>query len=311
MTVEHKKYEEFTVYIDEDSNSFIHVDIDNPAVFYEKIFCHFFDETRLLRYIENKASVSFFPTAANYATLYRKLAVFLDAENEVEFPSSLAKDALDAIADEYEVVEESGSKKIRLDKIGKIGEYILGTLLSDYFKFECVIPKLNLITDRNMNVYGIDSIYYSPQEKLILLGESKVSKSLENGIAMINSSLTSYQQQVDDEFIFVLNQRWLRDKMGHFGSDFENQLEISLSMSDFVNKAQIETVGIPVFIAHGGDNDVDEIFRKMKKIKRISLYGLKTQYISISLPLIDKKTAMESFVKMLRERREVYESAAR
>ena len=39
-----------------------------------------------------------------------------------------------------------------------------------------------MITDKNMSVYGIDSLYYSPNEKLILLGESKVSKSLDNGI---------------------------------------------------------------------------------------------------------------------------------
>lgn len=311
MAIERKKYEGFTVHIDEECSSFVHVDIENPVVFYENIFRHFFDETRLLRYAENKASVSFSPTSANYATLYRKLAVFLDKENEIDLPLSLEKEVIDAICDEYEVVEERGLKKIRLDKMGKIGEYIFGTLLSDYFKFECVIPKLNLITDRNMSVYGIDSVYYSPHEKLVLLGESKVSKSLENGIAMINSSLASYQQQVDDEFTLMLSQRWLRDKMGCFGLDFEEQLETSIKMSDFINKAKIETIGIPIFIAHGGVVDVDDIFEKMKKIKKISLYGLKTEYIIISMPLIDKKAVMECFAKMLVERRRAYEDATR
>ena len=311
MAIERKKYEGFTVHIDEECSSFVHVDIENPVVFYENIFRHFFDETRLLRYAENKASVSFSPTSANYATLYRKLTVFLDKENEIDLPLSLEKEVIDAICDEYEVVEERGLKKIRLDKMGKIGEYIFGTLLSDYFKFECVIPKLNLITDRNMSVYGIDSVYYSPHEKLVLLGESKVSKSLENGISMINSSLASYQQQVDDEFTLMLSQRWLRDKMGSFGLDFEEQLETSIKMSDFVNKAKIETIGIPIVIAHGGDVDVGDIFEKMKKIKKISLYGLKTEYIIISMPLIDKKAVMECFAKMLVERRRAYEDATR
>ena len=99
--------------------------------------------------------------------------------------------------------------------------------------------------------------------------------------------------------------------MGCFGLDFEDQLETSIKMSDFVNKAKIETIGIPIFIAHGGDVDVGDIFEKMKKIKKISLYGLKMEYIIISMPLIDKKEIMKCFAKMLVERRCLYESAAR
>ena len=99
--------------------------------------------------------------------------------------------------------------------------------------------------------------------------------------------------------------------MGNFGLDFGEQLETSLSMFDFVGKAKIETVGIPVFIAHGGNNDVDDIFKKLKKIKKVSLYGLNMKYIVISLPLVDKEKLMKFFAKMLVERRSAYESAAR
>ncbi len=311
MAIDRKQYDGFTVHTDEEYHCFVHINIDNPSLFYEKLFCHFFDETRLLRYTENKTAVSFSPTEANFATLYRKLAVFLDFENEIDYPASLDEDASDAICDEYEVVEQNDTIKIRLDKMGKIGEYIFGTLLSDYFQFECIIPKLNLITDRNMSVYGIDSLYYSPDEKMILLGESKVSKSLENGITMINTSLGSYQQQVEDEFLLILSQRWLRNASGRFGLDFEKPLETSLSMSEFIEKAKIETICIPLFIAHGGDNDTKDIFEKMKKIKKISLYGLETKYISISLPLIDKEKVMEYFAKKLNERRCAYEQAIR
>ena len=112
-------------------------------------------------------------------------------------------------------------------------------------------------------------------------------------------------------FLLILSQRWLRDKAGSFGKDFEDELEISLSMQDFIDKAKIDTIGIPVFIAHGGNENVDCIFEKMKKIKRISLFGLNIKYISISMPLIDKKEMMQSFAKMLINRRKVYESAAK
>ena len=41
MAIEIKNYEGFTVHTDGESNSFIHIDINNPKLFYEKIFSHF------------------------------------------------------------------------------------------------------------------------------------------------------------------------------------------------------------------------------------------------------------------------------
>lgn len=308
MNIIKSEFNDFDVYCLDECHSFYHVNI-NEESFYEKMFNYFFDETRLLRYIENKTSIKFKPTLVNYATLFKNLSKFIDEENCVQLPKD-EQAILDVINEEYKIVEENGEKKIRLDKIGKIGEYIFCNLLSEFFKFECIIPKLALLTDPNMNIYGIDTLFYSSKDNLILFGESKVSKSLKNGITMINRSLSNYQQQVDDELV-ILSERIFRKSMGKFGKHYGKIVDTSLNMCDFISKAHIQKIGIPIFIAHGGQDSPEEILLKLKNIKKIKLYGLETIYISISLPLIDKEKFFNTFTNCLDQRRSVYELAAK
>lgn len=310
MNIVKKTFNDFELYTSDEYNSFVHINISNPSLFYSQMFDYFFDEDRLLKYIENKSSVSFLPTAANYTALYKKLKIFIDKENYIEYPPNVELELLDVIKAEHIVFEEHGIKKIRLDKIGKIGEYIFSNILSEYFGFQCVIPKLNMLTDYNMSIFGIDTLFYSHEKKLLLLGESKVSKSIDNGISLINKSLSSYQSQIDDEFELVLSQRWLKDKMGYFTEDFGDKIEVSLSMSQFIEKASVEKIGIPIFIAHGGSKDVKEIFNRLQKIHKIKLYDIETEYITISLPLIDKDEFVKAFTMKIADRREWYEKKA-
>jgi len=97
------------------------------------------------------------------------------------------------IKDECETEEENSKIFARKDKFGKIGEYIFCNILSNYYNFNCIIPKVHYITDNNMNVYGIDALFYSEQDNLLLFGESKFCKNLGNGISLINESLKNYQ----------------------------------------------------------------------------------------------------------------------
>ena len=134
MEVKKQVFNDFEVYSCNECNSFVHINITNPKLFYSKMFEYFFDESRLLRYIENKASVSFEPTIANYVTLYKKLKIFIDKENHIDFPQNIEQELMNVISAEHTVVDQGGIKKIRLDKIGKIGEYIFSNILSEYFK---------------------------------------------------------------------------------------------------------------------------------------------------------------------------------
>lgn len=306
MNIIKQNFNDFEVYKSDECSSFVHINISNPSLFYSKMFDYFFDESKLLRYIENKTSISFTPTASNYVALYKKLQIFIDRENDIAYPASLETEILDIVTDEHTLVEENGVKKIRLDKIGKIGEYIFSNILSDYFGFQCVIPKLNILTDYNMSIFGIDTLFYSHESKLLLLGESKVSKSLHNGIALINKSLSSYQSQVDDEFELILSQRWLKDKMGYFSEDFGDKIEISLNMSQFIEKASVKRIGIPIFIAHGGSESIETIFEQLKKIHKIKLYNIDAEYFTISLPLINKDEFVNAFTMAIAERRALY-----
>ena len=310
MSVIRKKtFNCFDVYSSENDHSVVYVDITNIPPFYQNMFDYFFNETRFLQYIENKTSLSFEPTVENYVSLYKRLSLYVDDKNIHKLPADIEDEVLKILAEEYTLEDKgNGNFEVRLDKIGKIGEYIFCNLLSEYFGFSCVIPKANLITDRNMSVFGIDAVFYCPEDKMILFGESKVSNSLQNGVALINKSLSTYQQQVDEEFILILSQRWLRDKMGVFAADFCSAIDISITMRDFISKAGVTSIGIPVFIAHGTETDPAAILSKLSSIKKVKLYDLETKIISISLPIINKSKLIATFTQKIMERREYYES---
>ena len=240
MKIELEKYEEFDVYKSNDCLEFIHINIKDGKTFYKKLFNYFFSENKLLRYIENNTKLKFTPTKDNYNILFKKLSIFIDKENEIEYPQNLDLKIKAIINEEYMIENTLDNKKIRLDKIGKIGEYIFNSILFDYFKLNCVIPKLNLITNRNMSVYGIDSIFYSIEKNYILFGESKVTNNLSNGISLINESLKNYKRQIDEEFILILSNRLVLNGNDIFSSIFKDYIDKSLSMADFINKANIK-----------------------------------------------------------------------
>lgn len=309
-TVTNQQFNDFNVYSLNDSNIFIHINLTEKS-FYKSFVKYFWDESRLLRYAENKANLSFTPSKRNYITLYKHLGYYIDEYNLVKLPATIGQEVLKILADEYQLNDPGdGNLQVRLDKIGKIGEYLFCNLLSEYFKFNCIIPKVHLTTDFNMSIYGIDTLFYSTEKNMILLGESKLSKSLENGIGLINKSLKTYEQQIKDEFVLMLSNRFLKNNLGIFGEKYADAIELSLSIEEFITNASIKRIGIPIFIAHGIDTDIDEILKQMKSIKQNTFLGIETQYIIISLPIVNKSKLISVLTQEIAERRTSYERFA-
>jgi hypothetical protein len=262
------------------------------------------DETALLRYAENKAAIHFVPNEKNYASLYKLLHKFIDDENvNIALVDSEISPAL---ADEYgETIEKDGKIYIRLSKIGRIGEYILHVFLSEYFSFSCIIPKVHLTTDRNMSVYGIDVLFFDKSNRMILFGESKVTKNINNGIALINASLKKYEREIDDEYELVLSNSLLNTN--ELNSFFPGVQEVCVSFKEFVKKTSTERIGVPIFIAHGGEVEHEDILKKLKNgIKRHKYFGIETVYYVISLPIINKTKLTESLTRVISEKMAKY-----
>ncbi|QGH04655.1 MULTISPECIES: Hachiman antiphage defense system protein HamA [Bacillota] len=305
-------FNEFKVFTYNEQRTFLHIDLNDSYNFYKGLFEYFFDESRLLRYAENKMNLKFEPTIRNYVTLFKLLRLYIDDYNIERIPSEIESEVIRILKEEYEIHDSGdGYLKVRLDKMGKIGEYIFCNLLSEYFKFDCIIPKVILTTDPNMNVYGIDTLFYSRENDMILLGESKLSKSLSNGTGLINESLKTYEQQVRDEFVLMLSNRFLKNNMGIFGEIYADTIELSLSVEDFIKKAGVKNIGIPIFIAHGEDKIPDDIFKKLSKIKRKNILGLNTSYIIVSLPIINKSKMIGVFTQAIAERMSDYEAKSK
>ncbi len=297
----------FNVYIDDENYAFVHIEIEDSEKFYRKMFNYFFSENKLLGYCENKVGIQFTPSKANYTLLYKHLKTYIDDKNEIIDISKLDK-AITAILEEEGIVKnEKGEQFARKDKIGKIGEYIFCCLLADYFNFDCIIPKVHLQTDYNMNVYGIDVLFYSSENDTIMFGESKFCISLDNGIKLIKKSLSEYEQQLKTEFELVLSKRFYKDKLNIFKDIYFDKAEECIDFEEFVKEAHINKIGIPIFIAHGTQLEPGEILDKMKDIPKNQFFGVDTIYYCISLPTVDKYKMVAAFTGFIRESEIAYE----
>ena len=108
----------------------------------------------------------------------------------------------------------------------------------------------------------------------------------------------------------MLSNRFLKNNMGIFGDKYNDAIELSLSIEEFITNANVKRIGIPIFIAHGTDTDVDEILKQTKSIKQHTFLGVETQYIILSLPIVDKSKLISAFTQEIAERRALYERLA-
>lgn len=298
-----EKYKDFTVYKNDEKNIFIHIDISSDD-FCKKLLMYFLNETKLLNYISNKTNIKFSGTKKDFVKLHKKINDFFDEEN-LEIDEHDLKKELENYID-WEEYSKDELLTLRRDKVGKIGEYIFHNILVDYFNSLCVIPKLNLVTNRNMSIYGIDVIFYNPTDNTLMFGESKVSKSLENGINLVNDSLKNYQHQIFEEYRAILSSDVIN--ISNLPKELEKYIDTCIDFERFINEANIKTITIPIFIMHGLEFNVEEIFEKMNKLKKTTVLDLNIKYTIISLPIIDKNIFQSCLVEFLKERIDYYES---
>lgn len=296
----------FQVHTLDDSYSFFHIEIEDNIAFYEKLFEYFFSEDKLIKYCEHTSNIKFTPSTKHFAILYRHLKTYIDDFNLIKDISELDDLLIGILDEEFTLEEKEGKKLVRLDKMGKIGEYLFCCLLSNFFNFDCIIPKVHLQTDYNMSVYGIDILFYSEVSNLLLFGESKVSIKLDNGVNLIKKSLAEYEKQISDEFDIVLCNRLYKDKLFKFNKVFGDVAEVSIGIEQFIKKANIQRIGVPIFIAHGTEVKVIDILEKLSKQARPQFFGLETKYYVISLPIVNKSKFITTFTKMIKEKEDYY-----
>lgn len=148
-------------------------------------------------------------------------------------------------------------------------------------------------TNRNMSVFGIDALFFDPTQKMIFFGESKVCKTIDNAIKLVNRSFDEYESQISEEYKLVLSNNDVFRLSPEFTSAFEQYTEVCISFEDFVKAAEISQICVPAFIAHGNgaskNTPADFLDKMNRKLKRNTFFGLETKYLFISLPIIDKE----------------------
>jgi len=286
------QFDGFTVYELMNANSFVYADFNDEDKLIEGLANYIFEEINLLNYANTLTPIEFVPSAKIYKKLYDTIGLFLNSKLELLRFDKVTDEVKDILGQEYSFVNKNGETLVQKDKIGKIGEYIFHLLLTKYFKVKCIIPKFKCITDRNMSVFGIDALFFDPEEKMILFGESKVCKNIENAIALVNRSLEDYESQISEEYRFVLCNDDVFNLSREFSDIFKSQMEICISFEEFITMAHINKICVPVFLAHGKKMDSETVsnylFAMRDKIDARDYFGMKTKYVFISLPILDK-----------------------
>lgn len=198
-------FEQFTVYKCDVASSFLYAHFDNPALFMDGLSEYLLSESNLLNYANTLTPIEFTPTPAIYKKLYNTLGSFLNSELELLAFDDVSDEVRTTLGKEYRFININGKTLIQKDKIGKIGEYALHLLLTSYYKVHCIIPKFRCTTDRNMSVFGIDALFFNPEQRTIYFGESKVCNSIESAITLVNRSFDDYEEQIAEEYKLVLS----------------------------------------------------------------------------------------------------------
>ncbi|MBR1700486.1 MAG: DUF1837 domain-containing protein [Lachnospiraceae bacterium] len=298
IVIQKKEFDCFDVYFSAEGHSFVYAVFKDKDSYIEGLVEYIFKEENLLNYAKRNNKIGFIGTQKQYAKLYNNISMFLNTDIELLEVDNITDELKDVLGQEYTLIDEAGNLKVQNDKVGKIGEYTFHLLLNNYFKLNCILPKFRCTTNRNMSVFGIDTLFLDTSKKVLYFGESKFCKTLDNGIKLINCSLEKYEEQIDEEYRIVLSDDEAFRLSEEFENIFGNAKQICISFREFIKIAGIKEIGVPVFIAHGNMeienvNPEEYINKLVKKIKRNKYFGIDVKYIFISLPVIDKNKFIE------------------
>lgn len=289
-----EEFENFVVYKESECHQFCYITI-SQASFYEDFISYILDFKMLKKHATINLGIEEDLSLEDYNEIYNRLRAFVDLE-KIYNVATLDK-AIVEILDE-ELIKDSAD--LRKDKWGRIGEYIFNIILDSYFNLDCIVRKFALNTSRNMSVYGIDTVHCSLTDNTFYFGESKMVSDIKNGIKLIQKSLSCYEAQISEEYYTIRNNNFMRNE--DFLELFDEGLKRCLRFTDLIKQANITTIGIPVFISHGGYYDTVKIFEELRKIPIKKLFGLETKYYLISVPIIDKNKFREMFVEIIRKK---------
>lgn len=306
------KFDCFNVYSLNEGDSFVYAQFKNTEEFINGLVDYIFKEDNLLNYAKRINKINFTGTTRQYTKLYNNISMFLNAKLEKLVYDDTSDELRSILKQEYELIDSDGKLLVQNDKVGKIGEYMFHLLLTNYFQLDCILPKFRCTTDRNMSVFGIDTLFLDTNSKTIYFGESKFCKDIDNGIVLINRSLKNYEEQIKEEYRIVLADDEAFKLSSEFEEIFGDTKQLCLSFQELINLSSIKRIAIPIFIAHGNskwdENSPGIYLKKMQeKIVQSEFFGIQTKYLLISLPVIDKNSFVERAIKRAVEKQHEYE----
>lgn len=297
----------FDKYYESDNYIYLPLFLNDSSADKSAIFDFFFSEDALYNHFKKNNDSLFERTPKCFSLLYRNLQKFIDEEiANIEYDlSDCSQNAVDILLKEQAFFGKD--KKIRKDKTGKIGEYLASIILEKVFSYTCIIPKSDLITSKNMSVYGIDTLHYDYGQNTILFGESKFTSNLKNGVWLISESLDKYEKRINDEIELIFTQR-LYDSLNIPKEIFKDAIDSFIDVKTFIAKTEIKEIYVPLFIAHGEQTNPDEILIELKTIERNKFLGMNTKYLVISMPVENAKSFVEYFIIRIKAKIDEYES---
>lgn len=116
---------------------------------------------------------------------------------------------------------------------------------------------------------------------------------------MVNRSLKDYEQNIKEEYLLVLSNENF-NLNSSFLNKYKEKNEICRTFEDFIKESNINSIVIPIFIAHGDGNKekIEKFLDRLNSINSNKMLGLETKYLLISLPVIDKEKFVDFAIRM-------------
>ena len=120
--------------------------------------------------------------------------------------------------------------------------------------------------------------------------------------------MKDYEQNIKEEYLLVLSNENF-NLNSSFLNKYKDTIEVCRTFEDFTKESNINSVIIPIFIAHGDGNKekIEKFLDRLNSVNSNKMLGLETKYLLISLPVIDKEKFVDFAIRMAVNKAREYE----
>lgn len=182
-----------------------------------------------------------------------------------------------------------------------VAKIILSKIIEEKFEANVFVTKLSHATNRNMKVFGMDTVHFNEKTNTMFYGESKLTNTIDLGLKEHSEELDLIDFKINEECQLlaqfqndIRSSEKIKDEIVDFG--IKMTINRALSFLNLKKEEKPYNVALVFFVAHGENYDYEFITNKVNLFrKKIHLQDIEIN--CVTLPIKDKN----DFIKRVEE----------